>query len=105
MMKLHASIVSLVLGLLASGVAHAATYSVSTSGNDNNSGAMGSPWLTLQHAADTVAPGDTVIVEAGNYAGFNLETSGTANAPIVFQAQPGVVIDQQNPVTSDGINI
>ncbi|MCC7386606.1 MAG: right-handed parallel beta-helix repeat-containing protein [Deltaproteobacteria bacterium] len=74
-------------------------------GGDGQSGAQGSPWATLQHAADTVAAGDTVMVLPGTYAGFNLETSGTANAPIRFLAQRGVIINQRNATTPDGINL
>ncbi len=33
------------------------TYYVSTSGNDSNPGTMGSPWLTIQHAANSVTAG------------------------------------------------
>lgn len=89
----------------ASAVARAETYYVAPNGNNANSGLQGSPWEDLQHAADTVGPGDTVIVAAGSYNGFYLETSGTAEAPIVFQAEEGVVIDQENAVTPDGINL
>ena len=64
------------------------------------------PWRTLQRAADLVRAGDMVIVRAGHYAGFNLTTSGTAANPIVFSADPGVVVDSPNPVrTQDGINL
>jgi hypothetical protein len=85
----------------------AATYYVATNGNDGNPGSMRRPWKTLQHAADRVAPGDTVEVRAGNYAGGNFERSGTAARPIVLQAYPGEVpsITSDNPVTPDGINL
>lgn len=86
-------------------VAHAETYYVASDGDNGNTGLQGAPWGDLQHAADTVGPGDTVIVSAGNYNGFYLETSGEDGAPIVFQAEDGVVIDQENAVTPDGINL
>ena len=73
-----------------------ATYFVSKSGNDSNSGAMGSPWLTIQHAANTVRAGATVYVFGGVYnESVNFPASGTAPAPIVFQSYPGqtAVID------------
>ena len=82
-----------------------ATFHVAMSGNDSNSGVVDEPWRTLQKAANTVSAGDTVIVEAGNYRGFNLARSGTASAPIIFSAQPGVLIDQPNSRTPDGINL
>jgi hypothetical protein len=43
------------------------TYYVSTSGNDNNAGTLAAPWRTIQKAANTVQPGDTVQVRAGTY--------------------------------------
>ena len=65
----------------------------------------GTPWRTLQKAANVVGPGDHVTVLPGNYTGFNLTKSGTAANPIEFFAQPGVLINQRNPVTNDGINL
>lgn len=82
-----------------------AAYFVSPSGSDSASGASDQPWRTLQHAADTVAAGDSVTVAAGNYAGFNLGTSGTASARITFTAQSGAIINSRNPTTADGINL
>ncbi|HEX4413711.1 MAG TPA: right-handed parallel beta-helix repeat-containing protein [Lacipirellulaceae bacterium] len=81
------------------------TYFVSPTGSDSHNGTSASPWLTLQHAADVVHAGDFVTVATGNYTGFDLETSGTAAAPIEFFAQPGVVINQRNATTPDGINL
>src|SRR5438874_819104 len=48
----------------------AATYHVANSGNDSHAGSQDAPWQTLQKAASTVRPGDTVIVHPGTYAGF-----------------------------------
>src|SRR5262245_52965597 len=80
-------------------------YFVAPTGNDNAAGTSQAPWQTLQHAADVVQAGDTVTVRAGTYTGFNLFTDGTAAAPIVFQAEPGVVINARNYYTPDGINL
>ena len=44
-----------------------ATYYVSTKGNDSNPGTISSPWLTIQHAANTVSAGATVYVFGGVY--------------------------------------
>lgn len=74
-------------------------------GVDNGPGSAAQPWATLQKAADSVAPGDTVIVRAGPYEGFMLSTSGTASQPITFSALNGAVIVFENQVTPDGINI
>ncbi len=44
-------------------------YYVSPTGSDSNSGTSAAPFQTIQHAADIVNPGDTVIVEDGIYNG------------------------------------
>lgn len=86
-----------------------ATYYVAPppAGDDANAGTLASPWATLQHAADMVLPGDTVLVRAGAYAGAHFTTSGTAAQPIVVRAfageQPEIVAD--NAFTPDGINL
>lgn len=71
--------------------AFGSTYYVSTSGLDTNSGAISSPWRTIQHAASTVKAGDTVFVRAGVYNEIvSPPTSGTASAgPITFSSYPG----------------
>jgi hypothetical protein len=73
-----------------------ATYYVSTTGNDSSPGTIGSPWLTIQHAADSVSAGATVYVFGGVYnESVNFPASGTASAPITFESYPGqtAVID------------
>jgi len=89
-----ALIVVVTLTALFAGPSAAATglsYYVSTSGNDNNPGALGSPWRTIQHAANTVAAGDTVFVRGGVYKEhINIPVSGNATAGyITFQNYPG----------------
>jgi hypothetical protein len=66
---------------------------VSTSGNDSNPGTFAYPWRTIQHAANTVRPGDTVYVREGIYnESVNITASGSANAgPITFQNYPGEI--------------
>ena len=89
------------------------TYYVSSQiGSDNNAGTSSTaPLASLQAAADIVKPGDTVQVMNGTYTapswGYALDiaTSGTATAPITFEAAPG-----QTPVIDssggwDAINI
>jgi hypothetical protein len=73
-----------------------ATFYVSKKGSDSNPGTIGSPWLTIQHAANSVSAGATVYVFAGVYnESVNFPSSGTASAPITFQSYPGqtAVID------------
>ena len=51
----------------------------------------GEEFATLQAAANSVSAGDTVVVEAGSYAGFEMinRASGTAGLPIVFDFKRG----------------
>jgi hypothetical protein len=81
------------------------TYYVSKSGSDSNPGTLAEPWLTIQHAANTVTAGATVYVLAGVYnESVNFPNSGTASAPITFQSYPGetAVIDGTG-LSSSGI--
>ena len=73
------------------------TYYVSSIiGSDDNAGTSGSaPLASLQAAENLVKPGDTVEVMNGTYTGpgggnvLTISTSGTASAPITFEAAPG----------------
>jgi hypothetical protein len=67
------------------------TYYVSTSGNDSNAGTLAAPWRTIQKAANTVQPGDTVQVRAGTYNEVvTLKTSGNSTQGyITFANYPG----------------
>jgi len=38
------------------------------------------PWATLQHAANTVAAGDTSIIACSEYVGFNHRVGGIPDA-------------------------
>ncbi len=72
------------------------SYFVSTEGNNSNPGTISSPWLTIQHAANSVSAGATVYVFGGVYnEAVNFPASGTARAPITFRSYPGqtAVID------------
>jgi hypothetical protein len=40
---------------------------VAASGSDDNPGTLNQPWRTVQHAADSLAPGDTVYIREGTY--------------------------------------
>jgi parallel beta-helix repeat protein len=66
----------------------AETWYVSPSGSDDSDGSGAAPWLTLQHAADRVPAGGTVIVSSGTYAGFTMTRSGTNGDPITFLGDP-----------------
>ncbi len=94
------------LASIVSGIAEGADYYVSLTGSDGGDGSVARPWRTLQQAADSVTAGDRVTVRSGEYTGFQLTTSGTAQQPIQFLADSGVRIVQPNPGTGrDGINL
>jgi hypothetical protein len=85
----------------------ACTRSVTPSGSDDNPGTAEAPWQTIQHAADTAQPGDTVCVGSGDYSAEGelfFSNSGTAGASIAFTATPGETATVQaltlNPGTS-----
>ncbi len=71
-------------------------YFVSPSGNDSNDGSIGSPMATVQAAFLQTAPGDTVQVRAGTYAGgvtiwgdaYSFKC-GAPGAPITVRAYDG----------------
>lgn len=85
--------------------ASAETYYVAPGGSDGGIGSQAAPWATLQHAADSVAPGDEVVVANGNYVGFLLSTAGTEAARITFRAEgSGAIIDTPCE-TGDGISL
>src|SRR5262245_13500259 len=85
--------------------AGATTYYVAPTGSDMNAGAQAAPWQTLQKAGDVAAAGDDVIVLAGTYRGFRPRKSGTAQNPIRFLAQPGVMVTSPGPANSNSDNI
>lgn len=66
------------------------TYYVSPNGDDSNPGKINQPWRTIQHAADTVAAGDTVLIRNGVYNEQIIISHGgdPANGYIVFSAYP-----------------
>src|SRR5947207_4201254 len=68
---------------------HAATYYVSPSGNDLNSGAIDSPFSNITTAVSLVGPGDTIFVRGGTFSystTIRLTNSGTALVPIKLWA-------------------
>src|SRR5712691_12038585 len=89
-----------ILGL--GGTASAATFYVAPNGNDTFNGSSSAPWATLQHAVETIAPGDTILVRSGTYAGCRIRNSGTTTAPNTLARDAGatVVINTPGPQNS-----
>lgn len=87
---------STVLAVMALAVsAGAATWYVDGSVAANGDGTAASPWKTLQDADNggVIAPGDTVLVQAGSYAGFlPWISNGTADAHVTWKADGQVYV-------------
>jgi NPCBM/NEW2 domain/Right handed beta helix region len=66
---------------------------VATDGDDADQGTREDPWSTIQHAAETALPGDTVFVASGTYAErVEIRVSGEPGRPITFAAVGGRVV-------------
>src|SRR5260221_385941 len=85
--------------------AQAGIYQVTPTGDDAATGTTGAPWQTLQHAADTIKPGDPVMIAAGTYKGFQISTQGTEQAPVAFIGEAGVMIDGHTTADQDAVHI
>ena len=77
--------------------AHAASakdYWVAVTGNDRSPGTVERPFANPQQALDLAQSGDRVVVRPGVYHGrFVVPRSGTADKPIVFEGEPGAILD------------
>ena len=61
-----------------------------TKGDDEGDGAEASPWRTLQHAIDQLAPGDTLYLRGGTYyENVRISLHGAKDAPITICSYPG----------------
>lgn len=66
--------------------AFAAMYYVDSNGNDANDGrSLKTPFQTIQKAASTVKPGDTIEIRGGTYQGSLISNPGAENAWIVMK--------------------
>src|SRR2546429_3245665 len=72
-------------------ISNGLAFYVSTTGNDANSGSSGSPWRTIQQAANAAQPGDTIYVYGGTYnEAVTINVSGNSSAGyITFRSYPG----------------
>jgi parallel beta-helix repeat protein len=90
--------VVIAVGMLSGGTAYASvSYTVDNTNpacSDTGPGTSAQPFCTIAAAAKKAVAGDTVLVNAGTYAGtsVNPANSGTAGNPITFTANPGVTI-------------
>lgn len=82
--------------------ARSAIYYVAPHGDDADAGTLAQPWRTIQHAADSLLPGDTAYIRAGIYHEHVVVTrSGAAGALITLAAYPG----ETATVDGDGFDL
>lgn len=94
------------------------TYYVSPSGDDGDPGSEAQPFRSIQHAADVVNPGDTVVVEDGIYTAIGsgcgsngramvcLRRGGASGALVTFKARNtgGARLDGQTDTATEGFH-
>jgi hypothetical protein len=100
-----------------SSTAFAATYYVSTSGNDNNPGTLTSPWKTITKANNTLKAGDNVLIRGGTYKYQQISpsNSGTSDGNrisyrnyeseqvTISDTKTGVLLKGRSYITVEGI--
>jgi parallel beta-helix repeat protein len=92
MNSLRVGLLTFALALCLRGTGLAATYYVATGGSDAANGSSFAPWATLQHAVETIAPGDTILVRSGTYAGCRIRNPGTVSAPKTLARDTGALV-------------
>jgi chitodextrinase len=89
-MRFRNAVAVLFSAVLFTSTASAATYYVSTTGNDANPGTQTSPLLTITKGAQMAKAGDTVYVRGGVYNGtVRIGNVGTSSARVVISSYPG----------------
>src|SRR5262245_526795 len=106
------TVVVLMLCLAAGNSAIAATYYVSTAGNDSNTCSDATsatkPKQTISTALTCLAAGDTLLLRSGTFVEgpitfwTNHVASGTSDNPITIQAFPGESVVVQMPKGASG---
>ncbi|WP_405518342.1 PKD domain-containing protein [Streptomyces canus] len=92
-----AAVLSVLIGGIGTGVAHAATGTAlyvdddAAGCSDTGPGSQAEPFCQIQPAADSAGPGDTVYVARNTtqYAPVTIGSAGTADAPVSFVGAPG----------------
>lgn len=72
-------------------IASPKSFYVSPQGNDANPGTEEKPWKTIQHAANTLQPGQTVYIRQGIYheSVITTQSGNESQGPITFANYPG----------------
>jgi len=80
-------------------------YYVSHHGDDRNPGTEDLPWRTIQKAVESMLPGDTAIVLAGDYQErVQITNSGSSGSPITYRAN-GLVTMKGFTIQADFITV
>ncbi|MBN1349614.1 right-handed parallel beta-helix repeat-containing protein [candidate division KSB1 bacterium] len=67
---------------------------VAPNGNDANDGSQGSPFASIQHAANQAEPGDIIHIMPGVYhQSVDILKKGRPDAPIVFKGEGAAILD------------
>ncbi len=90
-----------------------AVYYVATTGSNGNSGAIGSPWLTIAYAVAQLSAGDTLFIRGGTYTGssnvidsaVNTVPSGTSGSRITIGGYPGETVTITPPDGQQAIRL
>lgn len=72
------------------------TFFVSNNGDNNNSGAINSPWKSIQHGMNNLSPGDILNIRGGRYfEKLQINNSGTEYNQITIKAyeNENVIVD------------
>lgn len=83
------------------------TYQPAAANNctDTNLLCVPEEYATLQAAANAVEPGQTVLVSAGTYTGFDIATSGEPDNPITFRARGANTLINNAGPSGDGVRL
>jgi len=80
-------------------------FYVAPTGSDSSPGTSASPWKTIQKAADTLNPGQSVVVKAGVYnERVQVTRSGSSGKPVSFVAQ-GTAVMQGFNIQANNIQV
>ncbi|UCH65078.1 MAG: T9SS type A sorting domain-containing protein [Ignavibacterium sp.] len=93
MKSIHSFIQLMLLTIALNSFVFSSTYYVDRqhpSASNSNPGSLTLPWLTIQHAAETIVAGDTVYIRNGIYNEhiYTVRSGNTTDGFIVFAAYP-----------------
>jgi len=88
-----------ILLLLLAHSTRAATYYVSSGGDDGNPGTYASPFATLQAGFNVVSAGDTVVLLAGTY---SADATTAANGTVLY---PITILGSNAPVVTGSVTL